>query len=114
MTALAQGRPTKELSDPTVDSAPQLDNTVVYQGGIVMLDSSGRARPGAVATGCIGVGACSPGAQDLDRFDNTVTGHADGFLTVRWKEGVFGWKNSGGGDAILSTTQPGVVIWIVD
>jgi hypothetical protein len=111
--ALSAGIPVKQLSEPEVDFAPQLDSTVIYQGGIVMLDSVGRAKPGAVATGCVGVGVCAPGPNDLDRFDNTVTGHADGFLSVRFLMGTFGFKNDGS-NPFLSTTQPGVIAYIVD
>lgn len=114
--ALTKGVQRKSLSDIPglyIDFAPQLDSTVVFQGGIVMLDSSGRARPGAAATGCIGVGVAVSN-RDLDRYDNTVTGHADGFLTVRWQEGTFAFANGASADAFLSTTQPGKPVWISD
>ncbi len=112
--ALSAGRQNPSLTDPTVDYANQLDATCIYQGAIVMLDSVGRAKPGATATGCIGVGVALPN-KDLDRWDNGsgVTGHADGLLKPQWQEGCFAFKNSSG-TPILSTTQPGTIVWIED
>lgn len=113
MAALAKGVQRPECPGKT-RSAPQLDNTIVFQGGLVMLDTSGRARPAAASVGgayCSGVAL--PRDFDLDRYDNTVTGHADGFLTVRFQEGPFPFVNDGT-NPILSTTQPGTPLFAVD
>jgi hypothetical protein len=97
-----------------IRSAPQLDNTTVFQGGAVMLDTSGRAAtPASFAAGAYCAGVAVPRDNDLDRYDNTVTGHADGFVTVRFQEGVFGFLNDGT-NPILSTTQPGTIIFAKD
>lgn len=114
MAALAAGVQRPKASDPTIRSAPQKDNTIVYQGALVMLDTSGLARPAAASvSGAYCVGVALPRDFDLDRYDNTVTGHADGFLTVRYQEGSFGFQNDGT-NPILSTTQPGTPVFAVD
>lgn len=111
--ALAKGSQRPEVPG-RVRSAPQKDSTIVFQGGMVMLDSSGRALPAAAGTGGTFVsGIALPRDFDLDRYDNTVTGHADGFLTVRFQEGPFGLLNDGT-NPILSTTQPGTPVFAVD
>ncbi len=117
MTALAAGRQFTKLGGGCDDAAGQKGNTIVYAGGIVMLDASGYAIKGQTVTAAIAVGVAKTN-RDLDRYDATATGPlgvlADGVQTVRWDEGIFPMVNSGGGDAILSTTQPGVPIWVVD
>lgn len=113
MAALAKGVQRPECPG-RVRSAPQKDNTIVFQGGLVMLDTSGRAMPAAASNGgayCCGVAV--PRDFDLDRYDNTVTGHADGFLTVRFQEGPFGFLNDGT-NPIVATTQPGTPVFAVD
>lgn len=116
MTALAQGIQRPKISDPSIDFAPQKDATIIYQGALVMLDSSGYARPAAAnVAGAYCVGVAIPRNKDLDRYDNssTVTGHADGFITVEFEQGVFGFVNDGS-NPILSTTQPGTPLFAVD
>lgn len=112
--ALSAGVQRPSLSDPSFCSAPQKDSTIIYQGAAVMLDQSGLARPAAASVlGAYCVGVALPRDFDLDRYDNTVTGHADGFLTVRYKEGAFGFLNDGT-NPILSTSQPGIIIYAKD
>ena len=53
-----------------------------------MRDASGNLRPGAVPTGCIGVGRAE------EAVDNT--GGAAGDLTVKWRAGVFLMANASG------------------
>jgi hypothetical protein len=102
------------LSDPSYDFAPQKDSTIVYQGSLVMLDTSGYARPAASGVaGAVCVGVAEPRDLTLDRYDNTVVGHADGFLIVKYRQGIFGFANDGT-NPILATTQPGTVVYAVD
>lgn len=113
MTALAQGAPRQQLATPEFDSAPIADNVIVYQGSGVALDTSGRANPGGVLAGGFGVGVAVARDFDIDRYDNTVVGHAAGAMTVQWREGVFGFANDGS-NPILATTQPGTPLYFVD
>lgn len=115
MTALAAGVQRPAISDPSFCSGPIADNVVVFQGGLVMEDTSGNIRP--AANGGAGAGFCCgvalPQSFDLDRYDNTITGHAAGNLTVRYKEGAFGFQNDGT-NPILSSTPPGTPVYAVD
>ena len=109
--ALARGKQVRRLAGGGDDYAGQKANTIVMAGGVVMIDASGRALPGAAATGCIGVGLALTN-KGKDRYD--ATGLADNINTVRWDEGIFAVKNGGGGDAFASTDQPGIPVWIID
>jgi hypothetical protein len=108
--AITAGKQVRPLAEGRQDFANGKANDIVYAGGIVMLDSSGRAINGAAATGCIGVGVALTN-RDLDRYDST--GLADGALKVRWEEGVFPMKNSGS-QPFLSSDQPGIIVYIED
>lgn len=95
----------------TLDSAPQAASTTIYQGSIVMLDSSGNAKPGATATGCIGVGVADSN-KDLGVYNN-ASGSA-GDLTVTFETGILGpFVNSSSTDA-LAAGDEGKICYIVD
>lgn len=117
MAALTKGKQIFRLSGGGDEFAGQKGNTVVFAGGIVMLDASAFAIPGQTISGAYAVGVAQTN-RDLDRYDATASGPlgvlADGVQKVRWDEGIFRFANSGGGDAVLSTTIPGVPIWVVD
>src|SRR6185295_5352571 len=108
--ALTAGKQVRSLTGGRDDYAPQKASTIVYAGGIVMLDSSGRAIPGATATGSIGVGLALP-YRGLDRYDNSSG--QDGDIKVRWDEGTFCLVNSGS-DPFLLSDQPGIIAYIED
>lgn len=72
----------------------------IYKGGLVMLNASGIATPGAVATGQTAAGVAIKGSAE-----------EPGFVTVR--RGVFRWKNSSAGDAITAADW-GKTVFIVD
>jgi hypothetical protein len=117
MTALVNGKQIIPLGGGRDESAGQKGNTVVFAGGIVMLDASGFAIKGQTITGLYAVGVAMTN-RDLDRYDATAAGPlgllADGVQTVRWDEGIFRMVNSTAGDAVLSTTIPGVPLYVVD
>ena len=87
MTALAAARDTKAYGGhtfPEEHEVPIADSVVIYQGGMVGLDSAGRARPmtvSATTANCAGVA--------LKTHDNTVTGHAADAYKIRVATGVF-------------------------
>lgn len=114
--ALTAGKQKRPLADGDQDYAGQLGNSIVYAGGIVMLDSSGRAKKGTAETGGIGVGIAIPNGG-LDRYDATATGPlgvlADNVQKVKWEEGIFCVKNSGT-TPFLSSDQPGLCAYIED
>lgn len=113
MAALTQGRLTDRMvasnAPPTKQTYPQKGSTTVYQGGMAMIDSSGFAKPGATATGCVGVGVVrSNGGQD--RWTNSG---ADGASNVDVDEGIFKFTNSSAGDQITKA-DVGKRCFIVD
>lgn len=113
--ALAAGVQRPALTDPDLCSAPIADNVIVFQGALIMEDTSGNVRP--AANGGIGAGFCCgvamPQSYDTDRYDNTVVGHAAGNLTVRYKQGAFGFLNDGT-NPILAATPPGTPVYALD
>lgn len=116
MAAQTSGQPRKEMNTPDgffFDSAGMLDNTVIYVGAMVALDTSARAKPATAVTGQVIAGIAVAYPFDLDRYDNTVVGHADNFVTAYWREGVYALKNDGT-NPVLSTTQPGIKLYAVD
>jgi hypothetical protein len=76
-----------------------------FGGALAMLDSDGRVRKGATATGMRGIGRVA------EFFDNT--NGADDAAKIKVEMGVFRWKNSAAGDAI-GKAQIGSICYIVD
>ena len=116
MAAMTKGLPRKEMkiADGMIyNSCGMLDNTIIYVGGMVAIDTSGRAKPATGVTGQVIGGVAIPGPYDLDRFDNTVVGHVDNFVTAYFREGIWAMVNDGT-NPVLSTTQPGTKLYAVD
>jgi hypothetical protein len=112
MTALAQGVQRPEVSDLSFDFGPQKGGTVIFMGGLIMVDPSSFLRPAAPGVpGAFCVGVAIPRDFALDRYDNSFG--ADGALTVQYKQGPHGFQNDGA-NPILSTTQPGTPVFAVD
>jgi hypothetical protein len=111
MAALTQGRKTPSMVGVSFPmNYPQKGSTVVFAGSLVMVDSSGRALPGATATGCFGAGRAKTNGG-LDRYD--ATGLGDGVNRVEVEEGIFKWANSTAGD-LITVSEIGKVCYIVD
>lgn len=121
MTALVAGKQMIKLGGGCDDAGGQKGNTIIFAGGIVMLDPNNFVIKGQTVQGAYAVGFAKTN-RDLDRYDATATGPlgvlADGVQNVRWDDsslgGPFACINSSAGDAILSTTQPGVPVYVVD
>jgi hypothetical protein len=101
---LTAGRDTPARAG-TQHGDPIAANVVVYQGGLVVLDAAGNARPGYVATGLIARG------RAVATVDNT--GGPAGAKTVESQPGVFRYNNSAAGDAI-TRAEIGDTCFIVD
>ena len=85
--ALSAARNTKRLDgDVTPETFERIvrNGVTVYQGGMVVADSSGHLVPAGNANGI---------TQVLGRCEDTVTG--DGTKTAAFKAGVFWYTNSG-------------------
>lgn len=89
--ALSADRNTPRL-EGDVFSFPVLQATTIFAGGIVALDSSGWAKPGATATGLTCVGRAE------EQVDNS--GGQNGDRSVRVRAGTFRFNNSTDTDAI--------------
>ncbi len=76
-----------------------------YAGALAMIDSDGRVRKGAAATGMRGVGR-------VDEFVDNSAG-ADDAVSVDVDAGIFFWGNSASSDAITKA-DIGSMCYIVD
>ena len=103
MAALTQDRNTPARMGDMRES-PVAADVRIFKGALVMIDASGNVRPGAVATGCIGLGRAE------DAADNT--GGAAGDVTVKWRAGIFLARNAGA-DA-LTAGDEGAACFFVD
>jgi hypothetical protein len=111
MTALANGRQIIRLQSGVSDYQAQKGATKIYAGAGIMVDSSNYAKPGAVASGCFGIGlAKTNGGQDV--WDTTNL--ADGAKTVEYEEGTFLFGNSAAADALLVTDAKGLPVFFAD
>jgi hypothetical protein len=79
-------------------------SVVVYAGALLMRNAAGYLTKGATATGSVGVG----------RAEERKTGGAGaGDEKLKFRPGLFWFKNSAAGDAI-TVAEIGDVCWIVD
>jgi len=104
MMALAADRDTPQR-DGKKYNYPVLTGVKIYAGAIVVLDSSGWAKPAVTATGLIPVGRATC------QVDNTLGSSGD--LNVTIEEGVFNFGNSAAADEITKA-QIGDACYIVD
>jgi hypothetical protein len=86
-------------------SRAMLGGVIIYNGALVVLDSSGWAKPGVTATGLIAAGVAD------QQVDNTDGG--DGDLSVVVKRGVFRLLNSADAD-LITQAEIGDACYIVD
>jgi hypothetical protein len=101
--ALAKDRNTAQALGDTFEYG-QKGATTIFAGGLVMLDASGLAVPGATATGQIAVGRAEA---------RSANSGADNAVRAKVRRGNFWWKNSAAGDAIAAA-DVGDDCWIVD
>lgn len=109
MAALTKARDTKRGASavfPEKFDLPVAAATTIYQGGIVCVNSSNLAVPATATTGLRAVG----------RAEATVDNSAGlaGALTVPVTSTVLVYANSGGGDQITTSHQPGRSLYLVD
>jgi hypothetical protein len=102
--ALAADRDTPEIQGKLF-SYPVLGTTKIYAGGIVVLDSSGYAKPAVTATGLVAVGRAE------DTVDNLLGNSGDLDVTVR--EGIFRYGNSSATD-LITIAEIGDTCFLVD
>lgn len=87
--ALAAGRNTVEIQDGKTLVLPVKANTRIYEGSLVVVDSTGYAIPGKKAEGLLAAGR----AEEF--VDNTGVGNGNGVKSVRVRRGVFKFNNDG-------------------
>lgn len=84
--ALTSGRNTPEVAKARLMILPMAAGKLIYEGALVVLNSSGYAEPATKATGLTAIGRAE------ERADNT--GGSAGDREVLVKRGVFVWDNS--------------------
>lgn len=77
----------------------------VWKGGLLMRNAAGFVTRGATAPGCVGIGRAEA------TVDNSAG--AAGAAVVSCRSGIFGFANSGAGDAITQA-DVGQLCYIVD
>lgn len=82
---LSAGRNTFEVRDGRTLILPVKANVKIFEGSIVVIDSTGNAVPGKKATGLLSAGRAE------EYVDNS--GGADGAKTIKVRRGVFKWSN---------------------
>lgn len=104
MTALAESRVPDEIKGHLI-RLPVAAAVLIYAGALVMMDSSGNAKPATAATGLVAIGVADA------YVDNSDGDAGDAYVTVR--TGIWSFKNSGGGDAIAAD-DAGKICYAVD
>lgn len=101
MTALSIERETPGTAAlvPARGTYPIAANTRIFKGSQVALDSSGRAIPATTLAGGA-VRVVGKASHTLDNRTGSELGGGAGAADLEVEFGVFGWENSGGGDAI--------------
>ena len=108
MTAIARGRTKTQNFVSIQRSLPMAASETIYQGTIVMVNTSGYARAGATAASCIGVGVAID-YSGLDQFDNSSGSNGD--ITVEFEEGIFGpFENSSTSIAVGDEGEPCYIV----
>lgn len=98
MAALTQNRPTDRFGG--VDSGilvnripvPIADNVHIFQGALVQANATGYATPAGTAT-TADTSAFTTLGRAYREYDNTISGHTLGALTVEVEQGAFSWDN---------------------
>jgi len=114
MTALAIERLTTFAGTvPARGTYPIKANVQIFKGGIVGLDTAGRAMPGdTIANGCVKV--VGKASASYDNRTGSVLGGSAGVVDVEVEFGVFEYVSAaGGGDDIVSD-DVGKVAFVVD
>lgn len=109
MTALAAARSTHKMGTGVVPGllrAAVAASTTIYQGALVVINTSGYAIGGTTAT----THQCTMG-RAAETVDNSAG--ANGAKNVQVEPGVFKFNNSAGGDEVL-LTHVGEICYVVD
>lgn len=104
MTALTNGRPTKERSNDLI-AAPVAGGAKIIQGGIAVLNNTGNAVAGFLRNDLITLGVAR------DTVDNTDGN--DGDRIVEARKGCFAFENSTAGD-LITRLDIGSNAYIID
>ena len=104
MAALTIGRTVKSIAG-ILSNFPVKADAVIHQGAIVVLDSTGYAKPAVTGLNLIPVG--------IARETVDATGLASGAVTIETELMIAGHKNSTAGDQI-GITEIGKEVFLVD
>lgn len=102
MTALTENRSTLQRAAGDLSGLLAASQTI-FAGSILMRTAAGHLTKGATATGSVGVG----------RAETAGTSTTAGVTAQPYREGVFRFANSAGGD-LIATADIGTACYIVD
>lgn len=105
MSAQDSGRDPEESGSKRF-SDPVKAGVTCHRGALIMVDSSGYAKPGITATGLKPRGVCQEKADNVDGDD--------GDINVTTHSGVFAFENSDGGDEITAADLNAVCYCVND
>lgn len=116
MAVLTANRPTPQYGGVPDSPMPQryylpvAANVNIYQGALVVVDSSGNANPAGAGSGSPVVG-CVVGRAD-DQGDNltAITGGLAGAISIEVRNGVFLWDIAG----TITKATFGIKVYAVD
>lgn len=100
MTALAESRTPAEIKGSLI-RLPVAAAVLIYAGALVMMDSSGNAKPATAAAGLVAIGVADA------YVDNSAGAAGDVYVTVR--TGIWSFKQSG-----ITAADTGKICYAVD
>ena len=111
---LSKPRLTLKRADGTyrIDQLGLKTSTTVYIGGLICVDSTGYAVPGATATGLHAIGILTSDQPDFLPGSTFVNSGASGTKTINVERGIFKLDNSGTDP--VSVANNGTEIYIED
>jgi len=114
MTALAIERNTNFAGvSPARGTYPIKANVRIFKGGILGLDTAGRAMPGdTIANGCVKIVGKS--SATYDNRTGSVLGGAAAAVDVEVEYGVFQYLSAAGGGDDIAADDVGKVCFVVD
>jgi len=111
---LSKPRLTPKRADGTyrIDQLGLKGSTTVYIGGLICVDSSGYAVPGATATGLHAIGILTNDQPDFLPGSTIVNSGSNGAKTINVERGL--WKLDNSGTDPVSVANNGTSIYIED
>lgn len=104
MTAMTRSRRPPQI-EGRLYTLPVAADVLIYEGALLVIDSSGRVKPATSAASLQAIGIA-------DHYADNTGGAAEA-IKVLVRRGIFGFYNSAGGDEITSA-EIGETVYMVD